>query len=132
MLLAQAENLLGQVGAAIVAGLLVLIPLAFLWARHWAAAKVAEAQATALEAEVRLLKAQKEAAEARRLSDALVTKIEQDTKPLSEEEAKKTKGAFRAVAALAGADELLSKTVNRLGFSKSNSEVQAPPLEDVK
>lgn len=116
---ASVSGALSQVMALVVAGLVVVVPLLFLWARSKIETATTLARAETLEAQVRLAKAESAAREAARLNTALVTKIENDAAELTPAEAKKTKSGFAAVAESFGASAALTATVEKLGFSKS-------------
>lgn len=121
---------IAQVVAALAGGLVIVIGVAFLYARTKIEAATVAARAEKLEAETRLLKAESAKREAERLNAALVTTVEEITRPLPEAQARKTKNDIRALADAFGAGERLKATVEELGFSsKSRPSIKTPEVQ---
>lgn len=131
---------MNEIITAVVASVLLMIPLVFAYARSKVAkatalsdaeafeakAKAAEAETKAVEAQAKLAEAQRKAAEAQALADALTKGVEKITSTLPDDEAKKTKGAFTSAADDLGVGAALEATVGRLGFARGKSQAAIP------
>ena len=102
---------LAQVVGALVAGLLLTIPLAWAWARAKVATATAKAETERLEAEARLVAARHAVLEAQALTSTVIRGVEAiadgDTR-------KKTKGAIKALAEGAGMEPILNAAVKEV------------------
>jgi len=102
---------LAQILGAIVAGLLLAIPLAFAWARAKIATATAAAEAERLEAEARLAAARRAAEAAQALTSTVIRGVE----AIADEDARrKTKGAIKAFAEGAGLEPTLNAAVKEV------------------